>query len=161
MTGKGEFFPEPCQNGRYGCPHLYAGPLAAEGETAQRGHKTAYKFGRKQPEPVFSGYVQSAPDDEFRLGYAAAGNEGIVLNQPAEKAGRGDKHDKPERRDPPGILPAGKKGQYDRCGVISGKAEAAYHAGADEAYDHSFQSQKGSVEPLCPMFAEMSIHEKS
>ena len=93
--------------------------------------------------------------------YAAAGNERIVFNQPAEKTGCGDKHDKPERRDPPGILPVGKKRQYDRCGVISGKAEAAYDAGTDEAYDHAFQSQKGSIEPLGPMFAEMSIHKKS
>ena len=45
--------------------------------------------------------------------------------------------------------------------MVSGKAEAAYDAGAGEAYEHAFQRQQRIVDCLGPAFVTVKIHERS
>lgn len=43
--------------------------------------------------------------------------------------------------------------------MVAGKAEAAYDAGAAEAYDDAFQSEQNAIGAQNPVFAAMLIHE--
>ena len=161
MPGKCESFPQAGKERRRGCSHLYARTFATEGKSPQRGYQTADELGRKHPEPVSAGNMKPAADDEFRLRNAAAGNERIVFDQPAQKTGGGNKNGKPERRNPPVLPPAGKPGEDDGCGMIAGKAETAYDAGAAQSYDDAFQSEQNAVRPDGPVLMKMQIHEIS